>query len=151
MSKIIVCLDLTAGILIGAHFLIPRRLHEKVDQKIRELIALEPGTDNPGHRKSLYTSIAIALIFFIILTVWGIHEDLGRGIFTVGQITLSTILTILGIIIGIGVLVGITTARRRLRRLQGWDPIVTVMATSLGFAVLTITLIRREADIEREI
>jgi hypothetical protein len=33
-------------------------------------------------------------------------------------------------------------ARRRLRHLQRWDSIATVMATSFGLAVLTITLIR---------
>jgi hypothetical protein len=102
MSKIIVGLDLAAGILIGAHFLTPRPLHEKVDKKIRELVAFEPRAEDPGHRKSLYISIAITLIFFVILTAWGIHEDLGRGIFTVGQIILSTTLTIVGIIVGVG-------------------------------------------------
>jgi magnesium-transporting ATPase (P-type) len=141
MSKIVVCLDLTAGILIAAQLLIPRRLYEKLDKKIRELVALEPGAEDPGYIKSLYTSIAIAITFFIIFIAWAIHEDLGRGIFTVGQITLTTILTILGVIIGIGVLVGIAMARRHLRYLQGRDPIMTVMTTSLGLAVLTIILV----------
>jgi len=140
MSKVIVGLDLIAGILVGAHFLIPRRLHEKVDKKIRELIALESGFEDPGHRKSLYISIAFVLAFFIALTVWGVHEDLGRGTFTLGQLILSYTFTLIGAAIGIGALVGIVLARRQSHRLQKWDPITTVMITSMGLSVLTFLL-----------
>lgn len=140
MSKLIVGLDLVAGILVAAHFLTPRPIHEKIDERIRELIALESGADDPGHRNSLYTSIAIVLVFFIALTAWGVHEDLGRGIFTVGQLVWSTSFTLIGAAIGIGALVGIALARRQVRRLQKWDPILTVMTTSLVLALLTISL-----------
>lgn len=104
------------------------------------MIALESGAEEAGHRKSLYISIAFVLVFFIALTVWGVHEDLGRGTFTVGQLVLSYSFTLIGAAIGIGALVGIVLARRQIHRLQKWDPITTVMITSMGLSVLTILL-----------
>ena len=140
MSEVIVGLDLIAGTLIGAHLLIPRTLHKKMDKRIRELMALESGAEDPGHRKSLYVSIAIVLAFFIALTAWGVHKDLGGDTFTVGQLIILTSFTLIGAAIGIAALVGIALARRQIRRLRSWDPILTVMATSWGLGILTILL-----------
>jgi hypothetical protein len=138
MSQLNVWLDLFAGILAATRFLLPIRWHEKIDNWLKEAIALPPGAVDPGHTKSIWFSIGIALAVFVVLTAWGMVVDLGKAILSVQQLAISSSLVLAGAIIGIGILVGIVLARRNLSRFNKLNPILTVMYASIILGLLSI-------------
>ena len=138
MSQLTVWLDLFAGILVAAHFLLPKRLHEKIDGWLQKAMALPPGARDPGHTKSLWVSIVLALAFFVGVTAWGVVVDLGKAILSVQQLAISSSLVLAGAIVGIGILVGIVLARRNLPCFNKLNPILTVMYASIVLVVLAI-------------
>jgi len=138
MSQVTVWLDLVAGILVATHFLLPKRLHEKIDSWLQRAMALPTGAKDPGHDASLWVSIILALVFFVVLTAWGVGTDLGKATFSVQQLVISSSMILAGAIVGMGILVGIVLARRNLPRLSKFDPILTVMYTSIIFGTLTV-------------
>jgi glucan phosphoethanolaminetransferase (alkaline phosphatase superfamily) len=138
MSQLTVWLDLFAGILAGTSFLLPKRWHEKIDNWLQRAMALSPGAKDPGHSKSLWVSIILALAFFVGLTAWGVVVDLGKATLSVRQLAISSSMVIVGAIIGIGILVCIVLARRNLPRFSKLNPILTVMYASIVFGMLSI-------------
>jgi hypothetical protein len=138
MSQLTVWLDLFSGFLAATRFLLPIRWHVKIDNWLKRAMALPPGAGDPGHTKSIWWSIGVALTVFVVVTAYGVVVDLGKAILSVQQLAISSSLVLAGAIIGIAILVGIVLARRNLTCFNKFNPILTVMYASIVLGVLSI-------------
>lgn len=143
MLQLIVWLDLAAGVLVGAQFLLSQRLHERTDNWLRRVITLPSDAKDPGHKASLWVSIIATSIFFVGVTTYGVIQDLGKATFSSGELAISTGMILVGAILGIGALVGLVLARRKLHCLGRLDPIRTVMTASLVLGILPLLSLLR--------
>lgn len=112
MSQLTVSLDLFAGILVAIHFLLPKRVQEKIDNWLKAVISLPPGAEDPGHDASLWISITIILILFVVFITWSICVDLGKAVFSFPQLVVINSMVLAGVIVGTGILVGVVLAKK---------------------------------------
>lgn len=137
-NKIVVFLDLTAGLLICVQFLLPQGLHESIDKRLLELLRPDADSKELLNRKVLSWSIIPTASIIIAIIINGMIQDLAKNILSIGEIVLSTFSMLSGVLVGIGVLIFIIWTRKRIHLFRKLNPISVVMVTSIVLGILSL-------------
>lgn len=147
---LVIVLDLIAGLLIGAQFLVPRKLHKRMDGRLRDLLRIRSDMQNPLKKKNLIWSIIPTGILLIGIIVWALLQDVAEGMPATGQLATSIVLALAGVIAGIGSMIFIIWVikllilyiARYIHYLGTYKSIYSVMIISIILTIAAILVFR---------
>lgn len=113
MPKLVIVLDLLAGLLIATNYLMSKGTLKRIDGWLRKELPHRGQMRDPLHRRSLRLSIALASLVFVGIIVWAILQDV-RNSTTAQQLATSTVMYLLGALVGMAGLVLLVWALRQL-------------------------------------
>jgi hypothetical protein len=148
VPKVVVILDLLAGILIATNFLIPDNILRRIDRWLWEELPTPKQALEPLHRKSIRLSIPPAVLLFLGIIVWAIVQDLGKRTYSIQQVAVSVSIYLLGAFLGMATLVmfargtrGVPVWARRFIHTRAGATVGEVYLVSFGMALLAFAVL----------
>lgn len=105
VPKVVIILDLLAGILIATNFLVPDNALRRIDKWLWGELPTRKQALKPLHRKSIRISIPPAVLLFLGILVWAIVQDFGKRTFSIQQVAVSVGIYLLGAFLGMATLI----------------------------------------------
>lgn len=131
IPQLVIVLDLLAGLLVGAHFFIPRHVHKRTDKRVLRFLRPQKDEQDLLQKRSLIWSGIPAGLTFVGIIVWAVLQGIQKDAGSVGQAATSTVLMFVGALAGMGALVLVAWAERYILNWAGRF-IPTIRMTNLA-------------------
>lgn len=100
MIKLVVTLDLVAGLLIGLDLLVPRKWYEWLEKIIQEYLETQQSTWGPLGKKGIVINIALILILYVGVLLYGLFYSPASTSYSSSESTAIALLSFVGLVTG---------------------------------------------------